>query len=106
MLQELAMAQADGNYIKVMTKLDKTRLLLLDDLGLAPMTDSERRNFLKIIEERYSTSSTIVASQLPVKQWHEIIGDPTIADAILDRFVNNAHRIILKGESMRKKIRR
>ena len=105
LFHDLAMAQADGSYIKMMTKLAKTRLLVLDDLGLAPMTDSERRNLLEVIEERHSASSTIVASQLPVNQWHEIIGDPTIADAILDRLVHNAHRITLKGESMRKKIR-
>jgi len=103
LFQELAMAKADGSYIKMMTKLAKTHLLVLDDLGLAPMTDSERRNLLEVIEDRCSTGSIIVASQLPVNQWHEIIGDPTIADAILDRLVHKAHRITLKGDSMRKK---
>jgi len=99
------MAQADGTYPQMMTKLAKTCLLVLDDFGLAPMTDSERRNLLEVVEDRYNTGSTIIASQLPVNHWHEIIGDPTIADAILDRLVHNAHKITLKGKSMRKNIK-
>ena len=105
LLQELAMAQADGSYPQMMTKLAKICLLVLDDFGLAPMTDLERRNLLEVIEDRYNTGSTIVASQLPVNHWHEIIGNPTIADAILDRLVHKAHRITLKGKSMRKIIK-
>lgn len=105
LLQELSMAQADGTYPQMMTKLAKTCLLVLDDFGLAPMTDSERRNLLEVVEDRYNTGSTIIACQLPVNHWHEIIGDPTIADAILDRLVHNAHKITLKGKSMRKKIK-
>ena len=88
-----------------MTKLGKTHLLVLDDLGLAPMTDSERRDLLEVIEERDGHTSTILTSQLPVENWHENIGDPTIADAILDRLIHNAHRINLKGGSMRKKLK-
>jgi len=101
----LALAKADGSYGKVMTKLGKTHLLVLDDLGLAPMTDSERRDLLEVIEERDGHTSTILTSQLPVENWHENIGDPTIADAILDRLIHNAHRINLKGGSMRKKLK-
>ena len=78
-------------------------VLILDDLGLASLTDPERRDLLEVIEDRHGTASIIITSQLPVDTWHEMIGDPTIADAILDRLVHNAHRINLKGESMRKR---
>jgi DNA replication protein DnaC len=101
----LALAKADGSYGKTMTKLSKTHLLVLDDLGLAPMTDSERRDLLEVVEERHGHASTIITSQLPVENWHENIGDPTIADAILDRLIHNAHRINMKGGSMRKKLK-
>ena len=80
----------------------KTDLLVLDDWGLTPMTDPQRRDLLELLEDRYGRKSTIVTSQLPVTSWHEAIGDPTLADAILDRIVHNAHKIELKGESMRK----
>ena len=103
LFHDIAIARADGSYSKFMNKLAKTKLLLIDDLGLAPMTDHERRNLLEVLEDRHSLSSTIVTSQLPIKSWHEIVGDPTIADAILDRLIHNAHRIKMKGESMRKK---
>ena len=86
-----------------MAKIAKTHVLVIDDLGLAPMTDSERRDFLEVIEDRHGSASTIIATQLPIENWHENIGDPTIADAILDRLIHNAHRINLKGGSMRKK---
>ena len=102
-LYEIDIAKADGSYPKLMTKLAKTQLIILDDLGLAPLTDSERRNLLEIIEDRNGSASTIVASQLPVGKWHETIGDPTIADAILDRIIYSSHKINLKGDSMRKK---
>jgi DNA replication protein DnaC len=101
----LALAKADGSYGKTMTNLSKTHLLVLDDLGLAPMTDSERRDLLEVVEERHGHASTIITSQLPVENWHENIGDPTIADAILDRLIHNAHRINMKGGSMRKKLK-
>ena len=103
LFHDIGISRADGSYAKVMNKLAKTKLLIIDDLGLAPMTDHERRDLLEVIEDRYGLFSTVVSSQLPIKNWHEIIGDPTIADAILDRLVHNAHKIQLKGESMRKK---
>jgi DNA replication protein DnaC len=103
LFQDLAISQADGSYGKFMRKLAKTNLLLIDDLGLAPLDDRERRNLLEVIEDRHTTGSTIVASQLPIENWHETIGDPTIADAILDRLVHNAYKINLKGPSMRRK---
>jgi len=99
----LAIARADGSYARTLLKLAKARVLILDDFGLSPLTDPERRDLLEVIEDRHGTSSTIIASQLPVDHWHEMIGDPTIADALLDRLVHNAHRIHLKGESMRKR---
>lgn len=98
----LAMARADGSYARVLARLGRISLLVLDDLGLAAFTDQERRDLLEVIEDRHGTASTIITSQLPVEHWHEVIGDPTIADALLDRLVHNAHRINLKGESMRK----
>ena len=85
-----------------MKKLLKTQILVLDDFGLAPLTDPERRDLLEVIEDRHGTSSTILTSQLPIENWHEHIGDPTIADAILDRLVHNAHRLMLNGDSIRK----
>jgi DNA replication protein DnaC len=85
-----------------MNKLDKTKVLIIDDLGLAPMSAQERRDLLEVVEGRHDLTSTIVAAQLPIEDWHENIRDPTIADAILDRLVHNAHKITLKGESMRK----
>jgi DNA replication protein DnaC len=103
LLHDVALARADGSYVKLMNKLAKTKLLIVDDLGLAPLSDQQRRDLLEVIEDRHSLCSTIVASQLPVENWHESIGDPTIADAILDRLVHNAHQINLKGTSMRKK---
>ena len=99
----LAMARADGSYARVLAKLARTSVLALDDLGMAALTDSERQDLLEVIEDRHGTASTIITSQLPVEHWHEVIGDPTIADALLDRLVHNAHKINLKGESMRKR---
>ena len=88
-----------------MNKLARANVLVIDDLGLAPMGDAERRDLLEIIEDRHGSSSTIITSQLPIDNWHEQIGDPTIADAILDRLIHNAHKInmSMKGDSMRKK---
>ena len=102
---QMAMAKGDGSYGKTINKLAKTHVLVIDDLGLAPMNDAERRDLLEVVEERHGHASTIVASQLPVENWHEQIGDPTIADAILDRLIHNAHKINLsmKGGSLRKK---
>jgi DNA replication protein DnaC len=98
----LAMARADGSYARVLARLARISLLVLDDLGLAALSDQERRDLLEVVEDRHGAASTIITSQLPVEHWHEVIGDPTIADALLDRLVHNAHRVTLKGESMRK----
>jgi DNA replication protein DnaC len=100
---QMAMAKGDGSYGKIINKISKAHVLVIDDLGLAPMTDPERRDLLEVIEERHGHASTIVTSQLPVNYWHEQIGDPTIADAILDRLIHNAHNFNLKGGSLRKK---
>lgn len=103
LLQELPIAKGDGRYAKVMTNLAKTEVLILDDWGLSKLTAEQRRDLLEILEDRHDARSTIVTSQLPIDQWHQIIGDPTLADAILDRLVHNAYKLNLKGESMRKK---
>ena len=100
--QEVAIARADGSYPKLMNRLSKIKVLIVDDFCIVPMTDPERRDLLEVLEDRQSISSTIIATQVPVENWIEHIGDPTLADAILDRLVHNAHRINLKGESMRK----
>jgi len=100
--QEVAIARADGSYPKLMNKLSKIKVLIIDDFCIVPMSDPERRDLLEVLEDRQSISSTIIATQVPVENWIEHIGDPTLADAILDRLVHNAHRINLKGESMRK----
>ena len=102
LLPELALARGDGSYDKRMRQLAKIAVLILDDWGLAPLTDAQRRDLLEILDDRHEKSSTIVTSQLPVKLWHESIGDKTLADAILDRLVHNAYRLELKGDSMRK----
>ena len=102
LFEELRLAKADGRYGKLMLSYAKTDLLILDDWGLTPMTDPQRRDLLELLEDRYGKKSTIVTSQLPVPAWHEAIGDPTLADAILNRLVHNAYKIELKGDSMRK----
>ena len=85
-----------------MKSLAKIEVLVLDDLGIAPLTERARRDLLELMDDRYNTRSTVVTSQLPVAQWHDAIGDPTLADAILDRLVHNAYKIPLQGNSMRK----
>jgi DNA replication protein DnaC len=102
LLEELALSHHDGRYRKLMKSLLKADLLVLDDFGLAPLTTEQQRDLLEIIEDRYDRRSTLVTSQLPVKHWHDILAEPTLADAILDRLVHNAYKIELKGESMRK----
>lgn len=102
LFQELALAKGDGSYAKLMQSFAKTHVLLLDDYGLATLTAEQRHDLLEILEDRQGVNSTLVTSQLPVDHWHETIGDPTLADAILDRLIHNAHRINLKGESLRK----
>jgi DNA replication protein DnaC len=103
LFEEVRLAKADGRYGKLMLSYAKADLLVLDDWGLTPMTDPQRRDLLELMEDRYGLKSTIITSQLPVTSWHEAIGDPTLADAILDRIVHNSYKIEMKGESMRKK---
>lgn len=103
-LQDLTIAKADGRYGKLMTTLSKTDLLLMDDFGLAPLRDEQRHDLLEVIEDRHGRRATMVTSQLPLEHWHEAIGDPTLADAILDRLVHSAYKITLKGDSMRKRL--
>jgi DNA replication protein DnaC len=102
LLQELPIAKGDGTYTRLMNRLAKVDVLILDDWGLSKLIAEQRRDLLEILEDRHDNRSTIVTSQLPLDQWHHIIGDPTLADAILDRLVHNAYKINLKGESMRK----
>jgi DNA replication protein DnaC len=102
LLQELPLAKGDGSYLKRMAELAKTEVLLWDDWGLEQLTAEQRHDLLEILEDRHGQRSTLVTSQLPVDQWHAIIGDPTLADAILDRLIHNAYKINLTGESMRK----
>jgi DNA replication protein DnaC len=103
-VQELRIARADGGYAKFLARIQRMRLLIIDDWGINPFTDGERRDILEIMEDRYGARSTIITSQLPTDTWHDIIGDPTLADAICDRIIHNAHKITLKPgeESMRK----
>jgi DNA replication protein DnaC len=102
LLQEMDMGRADGRYAKMMRQLSKTSVLVMDDWGLAALTDQHRRDLLEILDDRYNLRATIITSQLPVASWHEAVGDPTLADAILDRVVHNAYKINLSGNSMRK----
>ena len=102
LLQELDVGRADGRYAKVMRQLAKIDVLVLDDWGLATLTDQHRRDLLEILDDRYNLRATLITSQLPVSNWHEAVGDPTLADAILDRVVHNAYKINLSGNSMRK----
>jgi DNA replication protein DnaC len=102
LLQDLPIAKGDGRYGKLMASLARTDVLILDDWGLAPLSDEHRRDILEVLEDRHDRHSTLVTSQFPVDHWHEAIGNPTLADAILDRLVHNAYKITLKGESMRK----
>ncbi|HGI8165984.1 TPA: IS21-like element helper ATPase IstB [Legionella pneumophila] len=101
LFQAITIAKADGSYIKLMEHVAKLSLLVLDDWGLAPMTDANRRDLLEIIDDRYQHSSTLITSQLPVQAWHDSVGDATLGDAILDRLVHNSHRIDVQGPSMR-----
>lgn len=101
-MAELAMAKGDGTHPKFLQKLARTDVLVLDDWGLAPLTETESRELLEVIDDRVHGRSTIIASQLPIAQWHGTMSDPTAADAILDRLVHGAYKIVLSGESMRK----
>lgn len=103
LFEDMAMARLDGRFPKLVDKLARVQLLILDDWGTHGLTDQQRLDLLELFEERYQRRSTIITAQLPVSGWHDMIGEPTIADAILDRIVHNAHRIDLKGDSMRRK---
>ncbi len=98
----LAQAKADGSYSKLLAKLARVRVLIIDDWGLEKITTAQRYDLMEIMDDRYGENSTVIVSQLPVSEWHGTIGDNTVADAILDRIVHNSHRIELGGESMRK----
>lgn len=102
LLQAVATARADGSYTTLIRKLQKTELLLLDDWGISPLQVEEARDLLDILEDRNQTRSTLITSQMPINHWHEVLADPTLADAILDRLVHSAYKLELRGESMRK----
>lgn len=102
LFEDLSLAKGDGRYLKLLKSFAKTDLLVLDDYGPFPLNQEQRHDLLEILEDRHHIRSTLVTSQLPLEHWHEQIGDPTLADAILDRLVHNAHKLHLKGESMRK----
>ena len=101
LFSELALARADGTYAKLLAKIARADVLVLDDWAMAPITDVERRDLLEILEDRYGARSTIVTSQVPPEKWHKHISEPTHADAICDRLLHNAHRLVLKGPSRR-----
>ncbi len=101
LLHDLAVARGDGSYTRLLAKLAKTALLVLDDWGLAPLTGPQRHDVLEVLEDRTERASTLLTSQLPIKAWHEAIGDPTLADSICDRLVHTAHVLDLQGPSMR-----
>jgi len=103
LLDDLVLARADGSYPKLLDRLAKTQLIVLDDYGMAPLNDAQRRDLLELLDDRYGQRATLLTSQLPIEHWHDVIGEPTFADAILDRLVHHAHRLTLKGPSMRKK---
>ena len=105
LFSRLKTAKADGSYIREVAKIERQDLLILDDFGLQPMDGSGRSVLMEIIEDRHGNRSTIITSQLPVAQWYEVIGEQTVADAILDRIVHDAHRIELLGESLRKSLK-
>jgi len=104
LFEELEMAHADGRFPRLFRSLTKTQLLILDDWGPDRLTATQRRDMLEIVEDQYGRGSTMITSQLPIKAWHDVIGEPTFADAILDRIVHNAYRLELEGQSMRKTI--
>ena len=99
--QELAIARGDGTYLRLLKRITRTNLLVIDDWLLTPLTDAERRDILEVIEDRHERTSTLIASQLPVAAWHEALGEPTVADSICDRLIHAAHKIQLDGPSMR-----
>ena len=103
LLETLMASKGDGSLIKLLTRMAKTSLLILDDFALTPLSSHEAKDLLEILEDRYASGSTVLTSQLPTKQWHQVLGEPTLADAICDRLFHNAFKIELKGDSMRKR---
>lgn len=103
LFRELNVAHADGSFGRLLARLSRIDILVIDDFAMAPLKDGERRDFLELCDERYQRRSMILTSQVPIAHWHEQIGDPTLADSILDRLIHNAYRLELSGESMRKK---
>ena len=103
LFDDLALGHADGRYRKILAAYARIDLLVLDDWGLVALTQEQRQDLFEIIEERHGLRSTLIAGQAPVEKWHTIIGDPTLGDAILDRLAHSAHKIVLKGHSLRKK---
>ena len=101
---DLAQARGEGRLPRLMTTLERTRLLIIDDWGPEPLNAEQRRDLLEIVDDRYDRGSLLITSQVPVNRWHEVIGDPTLADAILDRIIHRAHRIELKGPSLRRRL--
>ena len=104
LIEDIQLSRGDGRYIKLLKSLSRIDVLILDDWGLAQLTPPQQRDLLELLDDRHTRKSTIVTSQLPVNHWHEAMADPTLADAILDRLMHNAHHINLKGESMRKQL--
>jgi DNA replication protein DnaC len=102
-LEQISLSKLDGTYIKLLNKIEKTHLVIIDDFGLYPLNGTTRRALLQILEDRYGLRSTIIVSQLPIASWYDYIGESTISDAIMDRLSGNAHRFDLKGDSLRKK---
>ncbi len=99
---ELALARADGSYPRLLIRIARVDVLVLDDWGMAPIREAERRDMLEIVDDRYGSRATVLTSQIPPEKWHDLVGDPTTADAICDRLLHNAHRFALKGPSRRK----
>lgn len=106
LFDELKLARADGTYPRLLARLAKVDVLVLDDFAVSPLSDPERRDLLEVLEDRYGARSTLVTSQLPPANWHDFLADPTLADAICDRLLNNAHRLVLDGPSRRKELTR
>ena len=101
---DLAQARGEGRLPRLMSAFERTRLLIIDDWGPEPLSPEQRRDLLEIVDDRYDRGSLLITSQIPVSRWHEVIGDPTLADAILDRIIHRAHRIDLKGPSLRRRL--
>ena len=104
LFSDLAQARGEGRLPRLLTTLERTRLLIIDDWGPEPLNAEQRRDLLEIVDDRYDRGSLLITSQVPVSRWHEVIADPTLADAILDRIVHRAHRIELKGPSLRRRL--